>query len=141
MASGKAAFWSQKLLNLLFGGTAYTLPTTLYFALFSVAPTATTGGTEATGTGYARVAVVCNTTNWPNISGSSQTLASGAAITFVTAGGDWSAGANEVAAGILDIATLGAGNLMYFGSLTQAKPVLNGDTASFASGAVTVQEL
>jgi hypothetical protein len=140
MTSGKGAYWSQKLLNQMFGGTAFTFPTSLYFGLFSVAPTATTAGTEASGTSYARVAVVCNTTNWPAISGSTQTITSGAAITWPTAGGDWSGGSNQVAAGILDSAVGGSSNLLYFGALTQAKPVLSGDTASLASGACTIQE-
>lgn len=139
MASGKFDFLSQKLLNQIFGGTAYTFPTSLFLALFSVAPTTTTTGTEATGSGYARVSIVCNTTNWPAISGSTTTIASGAAFTFPTATGNWSASANQTDAGFFDASS--AGNLLYWGDLTTAKPVLNGDTASFASGAITIQEL
>jgi hypothetical protein len=142
MASGKSQYFSQKLLNLYFGGTAYSAPATLYFALYTVTPTAAGGGTEATNSGaYARVAVTCNTTNWPAISGSSQTITNGAAITFTTATADWSSGSNMVAAGILDSGTYGGGNLIYFGALTENKPVLNGDTAQFAVNAVTVQEV
>lgn len=138
MSSGKSQYLSQKLLNQIFGGTAYTFATTLYFALYTVSPGAGNSGTEATGTGYARVAVVCNTTNWPAISGSSQTITNGTAINFPTATGNWSSSSNQVTAGILDASS--AGNLLYFGDLTTAKPVLNGDTASFAASAVTVQE-
>lgn len=139
MASGKSDYWSQKLLNQLFGGTAYSFPATLYFALYTVAPTASSAGTEATGSGYARTGVTSNTTNWPAISGTSQTITNGTAITFATATGDWSTGSNMVAAGILD--AVSSGNLLYFGSLTENKPVLNGDTAQFAVNAVNVQEI
>jgi hypothetical protein len=138
MASGKSAYLSQKLLNLAFGGAAFSFPATLYFALYSVAPTATTAGTEATSGSYARVAVVCNSTNWPAISGSTQVISNGTAITFPTASADWSAGANQVAMAACDASS--AGNELYWGALTQPKPVLNGDTASFAIGALTIQE-
>lgn len=139
MSSGKYEYLSQKLLNQIFGGTAYSFPTTLYLALFSVTPTVSSTGTEATGTSYARVAVVCNTTNWPAISGSTTTISNGAAFTFATAGGNWSSSANMTGAGFWDALT--TGNLLYWGDLTVPKPVLNGDTASFAIGAATCQEL
>lgn len=139
MASGKYQYLSQKSLNWIFGGGTFTQPTTLYLALFSVAPTVSSTGTEATGSGYARVAITCNTTNWPAISGSTTTLTSGAAFNFAAATGNWSSSANQVDAGIWDALTVG--NLLYWGDLTTAKPVLNGDTPSFASGAVTIQEL
>ncbi len=139
MSSGKNQYFSQKLLNQTFCGTAYSFPATLFLALFSVTPSVSTAGTEATGSAYARVSITCNTTNWPAISGSTTTIASGAAFTFPTATGNWSSSANLTGAGFLDASS--SGNLLYFGDLTTAKPVLNGDTASFASGAVTIQEL
>jgi hypothetical protein len=139
MSSGKYEFLSQKLLNQIFGGTAYTFPTTLYLALFSVTPTVSTTGTEATGTSYARVAIVCNTTNWPAISGSTTTISNGVAFTFPTAGGNWSSGSNMSGAGFFDASS--SGNLLYWGDLTVPKPVFSGDTASFAVGAATCQEL
>jgi hypothetical protein len=42
-------------------------------------------------------------------------------------------------AGILS--SLSSTTLYYWGDLTVAKPVLNGDTASFAISALTIQEL
>jgi hypothetical protein len=68
-------------------------------------------------------------------------MASGVAFTFPVATADWASAANIVAAALKDSGTNGSGNIYYFGALTEAKPVLNGDTASFASGAVTIQEL
>jgi hypothetical protein len=139
MASGKYEYYSQKLLNALFNAASWTIPTTLYLALYTTAPTVSTTGTEATSGSYARVSVTCNTTNWPTISGSTTTMTSGAAFTYVTATADWSSAASMVAAGVLDALT--SGNLYYWGALTASKPVLNGDTASFASTALTISEL
>jgi len=139
VASGKYEYLSQKFLNWLFGAGSFTQPTNLYLALFSTTPSVSTTGTEASGSAYARVTVACNTTNWPAISGSTTTLTSGATFTFPTATGNWSSSSNQTGAGFWDAAS--TGNLLYWGDLTVAKPVLNGDTASFASGAVTIQEL
>lgn len=43
--------------NHVLTNTAYTSPTTLYVALFTVAPTIAGGGTEVTGGSYAREAI------------------------------------------------------------------------------------
>lgn len=139
MASGKYEAYSILLLNKLFNGGTWAVPTTLFVAVFSVTPSVSSTGTEATSGSYARISVASNTTNWPTISGTTTTVTSGAAFTFPTATADWSAAASQVAAGIWDSATTGV--LYYWGALTASKPVLNGDTASFASGALTVQEL
>lgn len=136
MASGKSTYWANKLLDLVLGAVAFSAPASIFTALYTVAPTAGGGGTEATGTGYARVTQTNNATNWPAAAGGVK--ANGTAITFATAGGNWSASANMVAAGLLDALTLG--NLLYFGDLTVPKPVLNGDMASFAASAISITE-
>lgn len=139
MSSGKYEYLSQRLLNQIFGGTAYSFPATLYLALFTVAPTISTTGTEATGSAYVRLSITCNTTNWPAISGSTTTISNGVLLTMATATGNWSSSSNMTDAGFFD--ALSSGNLLYWGDLTVAKPVFNGDTPSFAIGALTVQEL
>jgi hypothetical protein len=139
MASGKYQYLSQKMLNFLFNGAAFSAPGTLYVALFTVAPTISTTGTEATGSGYTRLSVTSNSTNWPVISGSTTTISNGVALTMATATGTWSSGSNMTDAGLWD--AVSSGNLLYWGDLTVAKPVINGDTPSFAIGAFTVQEL
>lgn len=142
MASGKYEGLSQLFLNWLFNGGTFTQPTNLYLALYTVAPSVSTTGTEVTNAGaYARVTMACNTTNWPTISGSTTTVTSGVAFTFTTATANWSASANITDAGIVSSGTYGGGTLYYWGDVTVPKPVYNGDTASFASGALTVQEL
>src|SRR4030095_12974980 len=66
MAGFISDYWANKLLGFSFGNVAITNPTTLYCALFNVIPGRNgTGGTEPVGNGYARVAIVNNTTNFP----------------------------------------------------------------------------
>lgn len=134
MTTGTSTFLADKLLNYVLNQTAYTAPTTVWIALYTVTPTAAGGGTEATGSGYARASVTCNTTNFPLAA--SNSIANGAAITFATATGDWSTASSQVAASLMDAVTVG--NLLWWGALTASKPVLNGDTASFAVGALSI---
>ena len=140
MASGKSVYWSQRLLNML-GGASGTVASPLFLALFTVAPTASSYGTEVGASGsYTSLSVTGNTTNWPSISGATVTLANGVAFTFATATGDWASAANVVAVGLKDSGVNGSGNMYYFGTLTEAKPILNGDTAAFAPGALQIAE-
>ena len=142
MASGKYEAFSILVLNWLFNGGTFAQPSNLYVALFSVTPSVSTTGTEATGSGYARITVACNTTNWPTISGSTTTITNNVAQSFAQATGDWSSGSNQVAAGIAkSLAGSLSTDLLYWGGMTESKPVLNLDTASFPIGAITVQEL
>ena len=52
--AGFSDYLEDKVLDHVFGGTAYTAPSTLYVALYTVAPTDTGGGTEVLGRGYSR---------------------------------------------------------------------------------------
>jgi hypothetical protein len=141
MSSGKSDFYSQTLLNKLFNGAAWTVPTVLYLAAFTVTPTHNTAGTEASGGAYARVSITSNSTNWPVIS-SGQVITNGAAFTWAQATADWSSGVNITGLALLDSLTSGgSNNLYYFGDVTVPKNVKNGDTASVALGAMTVQEV
>lgn len=137
MASGKGTYLANQILDYVLTGATFTAPATTYAALYSVTPTAAaSSGTEATGSGYARKSITSNTTNWPTASGG--VISNGVAITFATATGDWSTAASQVAATLMDASS--AGNELYFGLLTASKPVLNGDTASFAIGAFQITE-
>ena len=134
----KSQYLEQKVLNFL-GGENFSALATVYLALYTVAPTATSAGTEATGSGYVRLAIAANTTNFPAASGGGPaTMSNGVTFTMATATGDWSSGSNMVAFALLDASS--GGDMLYFGSLTEAKPVLNGDTPSFAPGALTFSE-
>ena len=105
-----------------------------YLALYTAAPSDSAAGTEVTGGAYARA----NTNGlWATPSGSSPTTVSNnATITFPTATASWG---TIVAFALFDAST--GGNRLYWGDLTDAtKAVASGDTASFASGAITLTE-
>lgn len=108
-------YLEKKLLDFVFGNTAYSVPATLYVGLFTVLPAEDgTGGTEVSGGSYARVAVTNNTTNFPNATGGNpSTKASGAIFTFPTATANWG---DVIGMGIWDAST--SGNLLAFNPLT-----------------------
>lgn len=109
---------ANNLLNLAFSATAWPggAPGTVYFALFTSAPSASGGGTEVSGGSYARVAVAVNTTNFPAITVPGNAMTNGTAITFAKATAAWG---TITYMGIYDAAS--AGNLMFFAPL--AAPV------------------
>ena len=47
-------YLENKVVGHVFGGSAYTAPSTLYVALYTSAPSDTGGGTEVSGGAYAR---------------------------------------------------------------------------------------
>lgn len=129
----------QSLLNHFLTDPAYTPPTTMYVALSTTTPTEAAGNftEQAIGTGaYARVATTA--ADWSAASGTAPAVkTNSAALTFPTATADWVAAANFTYFGLYDAAT--AGNLLCFGLLAVAKPVLNGDTASFGAGSLILK--
>jgi len=104
-------------------GTA-TRPTAWYVALYTAAPSDAGGGTELTGSGYAREAVAFAAAT----SGAGTTSNTGAVI-FTADGGDWGSVTHM---GIHDASS--GGNLIWHGSLAAAKTVADGDTLEFAVG-------
>jgi hypothetical protein len=120
-------YLDNALLGHAVGKTAYTMPTN-YMALFTAAPTAAGGGTEAAYTNYARVAASVDMG-----SPSAGSVTNSAAINFPACG---ATGASIVAFGAYDAPT--GGNLLYFGTCTLA--VSSGITPSFAAGALTVSQ-
>lgn len=135
MASGKSDYLENKVADLLLGATAYTIPGTVYVALYTAAPTDAGGGTEVTGNAYARVAVTNDkTTGWNAASGG--LVDNKNAINFATpTPSGWG---TVVAVGIFDAST--AGNLLFWGDLTASKTINASDTVSFAAGALDVTE-
>jgi hypothetical protein len=104
--------------------------TTVYVALFTVAPSDASAGTEVTGGSYARVD---SKGKWAVPAAGS--VSNNAVITYPTASADW----GTVVAFALMTALSGGSQTMW-GTLTASKAVNNGDTASFASGALTLTE-
>ena len=136
MASGKSNYLISKLLNQFWNAASYSFPGTLYAALWtsslSASSTGSTSG-ECSYTGYARVAITANTTNFP-------TSAGGAAIqnaTAITFGAN--AGSLQTATyfAILDAST--TGNLLYWGSITSTA-INPGDTPQVNVNGLTASE-
>jgi hypothetical protein len=127
----------QSLLNHFLTDPAYTPPATMYLALSSTTPTEAGGNfTEPSGGAYARVSTAA--ADWGAATGTAPATKSNTAVkTFPTATADWVAGVNLTHFGLFDAST--AGNLLAWGALGTAKPVLNGDTASFAAAALVLK--
>lgn len=107
-------------------------------SLSDTATGATANEVSTSGTAYARVQVANNSTNWPTATGTTTGVKqNGVAITFVTATASWGT-INQFA--LLDSATAGAGNILFWGDLTSPKTIGNGDTASFSAGALSITE-
>jgi hypothetical protein len=122
--AGFSDYLEDKVLDHVFGGNAYTAPSTLYVALYTVAPTDTGGGTEVSGGSYARQSGAFT------VSGTNPTTASNtAAIEYPTATADYG---TVVAVGILDASS--SGNLLAYADLTTSKVVSNGDVFRFNTG-------
>lgn len=132
--AAKAQTLSNLLLDAVLSNVAYVSPAAVWCALYTVTPTPTTAGTEvvtAGGTLYDRVSATFVS---PPVAG---VTSNSGAITFPVAGAAWG---HVEGAAIVDNATPGAGNVLYFGDLTTHKDVGVGDQLSFGVGALTVTE-
>jgi hypothetical protein len=131
----KSDYLESKILDHVLRNTAFTQPAGLWIALFTADPTDTGSLTNecANAGGYARVAVTFGAASAGSASNSG-------AVTFAQATADWMAAANLTHFAVMDSQTIGAGNMLYSAALTVPKPVKNGDTPSFAIGALVVTE-
>ena len=127
--AGFSDYLEDKVLDHVFGGSAYTAPSTLYVALFTAAPSDTGGGTECSGGSYARKSMPAMT-----VSGTSPTTATnGAAVEFATATGAWG---TVTHVGIYDASS--SGNLLCWAALTTPKAVTSGDVFRFNAGELDI---
>ena len=128
MAGSLSTALHNQLVDHVLKTTPFSVPTDIYVALYSVAPTEEGGGTELTGYGYAR-----------KIHNSWDAAAAGAsendgAITFAAAsGGDW---LEAVAFGLFD--DIAAGNFLGWADLDTPKTAGDGETLEFDEGALDV---
>ena len=132
MASGMADYLKNKLLNLMFNITAYVFPTTVYIALYTAAPTSAGGGTEVTGGSYARVAITCDTTNFPVTS--TGEMANAVALNFAQATAPWG---TVVAWAMKDASS--AGNFLFYGAINPNKTIGTGDILSIGIGVLKIK--
>ncbi len=132
-------FLEHASLDHVFGGTTFTASGTLYVALSTTTPLEDgTSFTEpSTSSGYARVGVTNNKTNW---STAAQNSTSGevfnrTAITFPTSTGGWGTVTHF---GIFDNPT--AGNLYVQAALSGGSQTINiNNQISFASGTLRIR--
>jgi len=135
-ASGKTNYYITKLVNQFYNATAYSFPTTHYWAGWTTTlSAASTGssGTESAYTGYTRVTFTVNNTNYSTSSAGSS-ITNSVAIT-------WPANAGSLSTwtyvAICDAST--AGNMLFFGSITSTA-INAGDTPVCAASALTASE-
>ncbi len=143
--AGKSDYLENKLIDFLFRGQTFIPPATLYFALLTAAPSDSGGGTEVTGGSYARVGITASLTSFAGTqaaasttasTGSSGTTSNNATITFPAPTASWGLITHFA---VYD--AISSGNQLYWGALSIAKTVNNGDAApQFLAAALTVTE-
>jgi len=114
-------FLETEILDHVFGGAAYTAPSTHYLALYTATPGETGGGTELSGNAYARQTIAFTTTG--------NTTSNSSAIEFPTATASWG---SITHVGVFDALT--SGNLMAYSALTTAKTIDSGDVIRIPLG-------
>ena len=140
--SAMTNYLENKLIDQIFRGQGFSFPSTLYFALFTAAPSDVGGGTELSGSGYSRTAVSASLTAFAGTQEKGSTAASTGTsgvtsnnldVEFPTALADWGT-ATHVA--ILDAAT--GGNLLLYGELSKAKVIKAGVAPKFKPGTMVL---
>jgi len=112
------------LLDWLMTNGSATRPTAWYVGLYTAAPSDSGGGTEVSGSGYAREAVTFAAATSPG-----GTTSNSGAVSFTASGGDWG---SITHIGIHD--AVSGGNLLWHGAMTASKTVADGDTLEFSIG-------
>lgn len=144
MAGSKSNAFETSLLGLIFNNTDVAnigdtpglqnsaTEGSLYIALFTVNPTDSTAGTEATYGAYARQAVPRNISNW-TVSGNLATNTNAVTFPECTSG-------SETITGFGIMTAVSAGDLLYWGNVDTSRAVATGVTLEFAAGAIDVTE-
>lgn len=115
-------YYEDKIIEHMLRGQGFTPPSTLYLALYTVAPSDAGGGTEVSGGSYTRQPFTLT-------AASGGTTSNSADIIFPTATADWG---TIVAVGIFDAQT--GGNLLMYGNLQTSKTVNADDTFVIKAG-------
>ena len=140
--SAMSDYLENKLVDHIFRGQTFTAPATVYFALFTAAPSDSGGGTEVTGGSYTRASVTTSLANFAGTQSAGSTTASSGTggqtsnngtVAFPAPTANWGTVTHF---GVFDASS--GGNLLVWGALTTSKTVNNGDAApSFAAAAFT----
>ena len=114
-------YLETKVLDHVFGGSAYTAPATLYLALHTSNPDEDNSGTEVSGGAYARQTIAFTT--------SGNTTSNTAAVEFPTATANYGTVSH---CGIYDASS--GGNLIAYAELSSAKTIETGDVFRVPAG-------
>jgi hypothetical protein len=121
-------YTENKILDHIVGKTSFTMPT-VWIGLSTANPGETASGlAEPVAMAYARVAVAGL---WA--AAASGSISNNAEIAFVTATGSWGTLTHFA---LFDAET--TGNMLWYGSLTQSKAIVSGDTAKFEIGSLVL---
>jgi len=107
-------YLAGEILDDVFSGNAYTVPSAFYLALYTATPSASGGGTEVSGGGYARKVVAFST--------SGTTSSNSGAVEYPTATANYG---TVTSVGVFD--AVSSGNLLAFGNLSVNKTINTGD--------------
>lgn len=112
--------------NFVANAETATRPTAWFLALFTAAPSDSGGGTELSGSGYARQAITFG-------AASSGVVSNTSTHTFTASGGTWGTVTHY---GIFSAST--AGTLYWHGALTASRTIADGESATVAAAAFTL---
>ena len=125
--SAMTNYLELKVLDHVLGTAAFTMPTNVYLALFTAVADGEAGTvTEVSGNGYARQACAFG-------AAASGLASNSAQETFTASGGNWGTITHF---GLYDALT--TGNLLIYGALDASRTINDGDTLTFAVGAVDI---
>jgi len=113
------------VLNYLLTNTSVTRPTAWYVALYTAAPSDSGGGTELSGSAYARQSVAFTV--------SGDTASNTSAIEFPAATGSWG---TITHAAVFDASS--GGNMLAHSALTASKTIENGDVFRITAGSLDI---
>jgi len=127
MSDNISNYLELKLLDHGLGVSAFTMPATLYLALFTSDPTDAGSGTECSGSAYARVAITFDAAS-TNTSGVSSTQ-NADAVTFPRALGSWGTITHLA---VYDALT--GGNLLWHGAATDSQAITTNQIYEIGDG-------
>lgn len=116
---------ANKIANATLRNQTYTSPANVYASLYSVAPTASTSGTEIVGNGYSRQVTTFAAPSAGAVSSSGN-------VTFSCTGNNWP---TVVAFAITDAST--SGNIMFYQGISP-RNIKVGDSFQIDSGDLTI---
>ena len=144
LSGGCSDYLSNKLIDFIFRGQAFSFPTPMYESLFTAAPSNAGGGTEVGGgANYGRIAVTGGLVQWAGTqvagstaasTGTGGTTSNNALITFGTPSGSWG-----TVGWMAEFDAASGGNLLFWAPLTSAKTInLGGSAPTFPAAGRTI---